>query len=67
MSEASPQEITAQVRHKIVELAVQGGYFDTVQRAGPELDRLKQYLRMLTGQVPLPPATPGQSPTIFPP
>ncbi|RKH37281.1 aspartyl/asparaginyl beta-hydroxylase domain-containing protein, partial [Corallococcus sicarius] len=66
MSEASPEEITAQVRQRIVELAMQGGYFDTVLRAGSELARLQEYLRMLAGQVPLPPATPGQSPTIFP-
>lgn len=67
MSEASPEEITAQVRQRIVELAMQGGYFDTVLRAGSELARLQEYLRMLAGQVPLPSATPGQSPTIFPP
>ncbi|RYZ39748.1 MAG: hypothetical protein EOO71_18900, partial [Myxococcaceae bacterium] len=63
MSDASPQEITAQVRQKIVELATQGGYFDTVQRAGPELDRLKEYFRMLTGRAPLPPCV--ASSTIF--
>jgi hypothetical protein len=67
MSDESTQEITTQVRHKVVELAMQGGYFDTVMRAGGELARLKEYLRMLAGQVPMPPPTPGQAPTVFPP
>jgi hypothetical protein len=67
MSDESTQEVTTQVRQKVVELAMRGGYFDTVMRAGNELARLKEYLRMLAGQVPTPPATPGQAPTIFPP
>lgn len=67
MSDVSTQELTAQVRQKVVELAMQGGYFDTVMRAGAELSRLQHYLRMLAGQEPRPPPTPGQEPTIFPP
>ncbi|MBZ4332479.1 aspartyl/asparaginyl beta-hydroxylase domain-containing protein [Corallococcus sp. AS-1-12] len=66
-AQTSPQEITAQVRQRIVDLARQGGYLDAVLGAGPELDRMKHYLRMLMGQVPAPPARPEQSPTIFPP
>ncbi|RKH40778.1 hypothetical protein D7X55_22790, partial [Corallococcus sp. AB049A] len=62
-AQTSPQEITAQVRQRIVDLARQGGYFDAVLGAGPELDRLKHYLRMLGGQVPPPAARPDQSPT----
>jgi Aspartyl/Asparaginyl beta-hydroxylase len=67
MSDASTQELTAQVRQRIMELAMQGGYFDTVMRAGSELARLQDYLQMLAGRRPLPPPTPGQEPTIFPP
>jgi hypothetical protein len=66
-AETSPQEITAQVRQRIIDLARQGGCFDAVLGAGPELDRMKHYLRMLAGQVPSPPARPDQAPTIFPP
>ena len=67
MTDESTEPITTLVRQKVVELAMQGGYFDAVTRAGGELARLGEYLRMLAGQVPMPPATPGQEPTIFPP
>ncbi|NPC52454.1 hypothetical protein HPC50_35930, partial [Corallococcus exiguus] len=60
VAQTSPQEITAQVRQRIVDLARQGGYVDAVLGAGPELERLKHYLRMLMGQVPAPPARPEQ-------
>ncbi|RKH21536.1 aspartyl/asparaginyl beta-hydroxylase domain-containing protein [Corallococcus sp. CA047B] len=67
MFDQEMQEVTAWLRRQIVELAVQGGYVDSVLRAGPELERLKEYLRMLTGQIPLPPSVPGHAPSIFPP
>jgi len=53
-------------RDSIAELARSGGYYDSVMRSGPELDRLKRWLRILAREVPEPPH-PGQAPVILPP
>lgn len=67
MFDDSIQHVTSEARRRIVELAMQGGYFDSVMRAGDELARMKDYLQMLAGQRAFPPAVEGNVPTIFPP
>ncbi|MFP2912286.1 aspartyl/asparaginyl beta-hydroxylase domain-containing protein [Pyxidicoccus sp. 3LFB2] len=67
MPDDSMQQLTQLTRREVVEVAMQGGYFDAVMRSGHELERVKEYLRILSGQRPAPPVIPGLEPTILPP
>ena len=67
MTDDSTPQLTLQVRQAVLRQAREGGYLDTVMRAGGELARLQEYLRILEGHAPAPPSAPGQAPVIFPP
>ncbi|MGH9239391.1 MAG: hypothetical protein ACRD3G_15225, partial [Vicinamibacterales bacterium] len=55
------------VRAAVVQTLMRRGFHDRVMAAGSELDRLKEYLGILTGRRAAPPAPAGMAPTIFPP
>ena len=48
--------------HEIIEVMRGGGFYDRVMSGGPELDRVKVYLRMFTGEVEEEPGAPLQNP-----
>lgn len=59
-------EKTAPQRNALLSVMKQGKYYEAIMDAGPELERIKQFLLMMDGKQPLLPEKPYQWPTFLP-
>src|SRR4051812_6292824 len=62
---ASPYEQNHAIRHGVISIMKQGGFYDRVMDAGPDLDRVKRFLRIMEGIEPQQ-LQPLQNPTFLP-
>jgi aspartate beta-hydroxylase len=63
---ASPYEQNRSIRAAVTRVMKQGGYYNRVMDSGPELDRVKRFLRILAEEEPPIPLLPLQNPTFLP-